>query len=167
MVGGTAPDALPDSYPDSVWSAYNSAEDIVCIGTRNAAQSTIRLYWYSAASDRTARTAVTWTNGSGLPGGYAGSLLYVPEIDRFVWYSITNLDTYYTIQVPANPADPWTWTAVTITGTTPSSLSPAVSDWVYRRFDYAPQLKSLVWVVGREQSGFTFTGRVLCIRVRA
>jgi len=164
----TLPATLPDSNADSIWGAFHDAADIGVYCTRNAAQSVVRLYWFPGSSLGQARNAVTWTNGSGLPGGYAGQLLYVPDLQKLIWYSqrADIRDKYYEITVPLNAANPWTWEEKTITGAgRPGALADGVSDWVYRRLGYSPRLKSLIYVTGLPQDRFSFGGAVLCIRV--
>jgi hypothetical protein len=57
-------------------------------------------------------------------------------------------------------------TSKSITGAgRPSLLAEGPSPWLYKRFDYAPQLRSLMWVLGRPQETSGFGNRVICIRI--
>jgi hypothetical protein len=158
--------SLPDSYPDSVWSCYVAHRDIVLIATRNSGQTTTRFYYYDASGNGETRTLVTFTGGNPA-GGYNGSLVYVPDTEKVVFWSSQDQDNYVEIDLPSTLSSNWTKTSIPITGSyRPSLLSPTYSAWTYKRMDYAPQLKSLVWVTGCPELSST-TSRVVCIRIVA
>ena len=70
------------------------------------------------------------------------------------------------IDVPSDPSSPWTWVARAITGAgKPSNLSPGPAGAIYRRMDYSPRLKSLMWVTGQSTAdSYEFGGRVVATR---
>lgn len=157
-----------NAYPDTVLSAYHAQRDIVVISTcRDGGGAGQSFFWFDASSNGTARNAVTFSSGT-LPdarfGG--GSLVYVPELQKLIYWTRQNVDTYYEIDVPATPASSWTWTAKTITGAGRISLLPnPPGTETFGRMDYAPQLKSLVFIARRPLSDFRFGNQVVCIRV--
>jgi len=158
---------LPNSYPDMVYSAYHAHRDIIVIASNGKQDSTIRFWWFDAASTGNARNLVSFSTGA-LPDGSWGraSLMYIPELRKLIYWTQTNIDTYYEIDVPANPSSQWSWVARPITGAArPSTLSPAPIWSTYRRMDYAPQLRSLVWVTAQTGETFIFGSRVVVIRV--
>ena len=69
--------------------------------------------------------------------------------------------------MPDDPSAPWSWTTTAITGEAmPSTVTdPPPPSSMYRRMDYAPQLRSLVWATGASGGEFHFGGRVVAIRV--
>lgn len=155
-------------YPDMVYSAYCAHRDVVVLSTNREADTAAKFYWFSAGSNGQARTPVSFSSGA-LPPGHWGraSLVYVPELNKLIWFSLYGGDNYYEIDIPANPAEPWSWIARPISGPArPSQLSPAPYNSIYKRMDYSPQLKSLMWVTGQSTaSSYDFGGRVVAIRV--
>ncbi len=156
-----------NSYPDMMYSAYCAHRGIVVIATNAQGEGNIRMFWFSAGSTGSARTQVSFSTGS-LPAANwgGGTLVFVPELQKLVYWTQHNIDTYYEIDVPANPSSQWSWVARPITGPAkPSTLSPPPRNTNYRRMDYAPQLRSLVWVTAQDARTFTFGGRVVAIRI--
>jgi hypothetical protein len=165
--GGAHP-SMSNSYPDTVLSAYEAQRDIVVISTcqdgGGAGQS---FYWFAGSSNGSARTSVTFSSGT-LPDARFGSgvLLYIPELGKLIYWTRQDMDAYYEITVPASPASSWSWVRVAITGSgRPSLLPNAPRQETFRRMDYAPQLKSLVFVACRSLSDFQFGNQVVCIRI--
>ena len=164
-----------NSYPDLVQGAYVAHRDIVVAarqGDVNTSSTTgaISLTYQQAGSTVPARLTATLSVALATDGGYANaSLVYVPELSRLIWYCYDGApDQYQEIEVPATLTDTWVVTARNITGAgRPSLLGEGPSPWLYKRLDYAPQLRSLVWVLGRPSSAFSFGGRVIAIRVVA
>lgn len=156
------------AYPDMVYSAYCAHRDVIAIAAHRESATEANFYWFSAAGSGFERTRVRFTNGPLPPANWGrGSLVYVPDIARLIWFTLQGGDYYYEIDVPSNPANDWTWIARPITGAArPSILSPKPYSSVYKRLDYAPQLKSLVWVTAQDTSAsYSFGGRVVAIRV--
>lgn len=154
-------------YPDMCYSAYAAHRDIVVFATHAASASSTNFYWFSASGDGKQRNVVSFSSGS-LPTAIwgRGALLYIPEMQKLIWFSNNGTDLYYEIDVPANPASQWSWVSRPITGAArPSQLSPVPYNSTYRRFDYSPQLKSLMWVTAQSPNLLSFGGRVVCIRV--
>jgi hypothetical protein len=155
-------------YPDMVYSAYCAHRDIVVMSTNGERERDARFYWFAADSNGSSRIPVRFERQE-LPAANwgQGSLLYVPELSRLIWFSLEGGDFYYEIDVPEDPNRPWSWTARAITGPgRPSALTPAAYNSVYRRLDYSPQLKSLVWVTAQSASAsLRFGGRVVAIRI--
>jgi hypothetical protein len=155
-------------YPDMVYSAYCAHRDIVVVSTNGERERDARFYWFAADSTGRDRTPVRFAVQQ-LPAANwgRGSLIYVSELQRLIWFSLEGGDFYYEIDVPSNPADPWTWQARAILGPgRPSALTPAPYESVYKRLDYSPQLKSLMWVTAQStNSSFEFGGRVVAIRI--
>lgn len=152
-------------YPDSVWSCYVPDRDIVVAASRVEGTSVLNVIWFGAGGESRSTPIFSGTTP---PGAYTGSMVYVPELQRIVYWTAATPDLYYEIDVPANPANPWPCVSKAITGAArPSALSPAYSSWVYRRMDYSPQLKSLLWVTGAPEgvTSSSVTGRVVCIRI--
>jgi len=155
-----------NAYPDMVYTAYCVHRDVFVIACSNLGETTERFYWFAAGGDGSTRTLVTFDSGTMPDARYGrGTLVYVPELRKIVYWTLEQTpDTYYEIDVPQNPANPWTWQAKAITGNyRPSVLSPTPYQSTYKRMDYAPQLKSLMWVTGNNttQAG----GRIVAIRV--
>jgi hypothetical protein len=156
-----------NAYPDMVYSAYCAHRDVIVVAANGDGESTIRFFWFGAGSGGGARTQVAFSQGS-LPDASwgRGSLIYIPELQKLLYWTQRRIDTYYEIDVPADPNAPWSWVARTITGTArPSALMPGPIGSTYKRMDYAPQLKSLIWVTGQSSNTFSFGGRVVCIRI--
>lgn len=154
-------------YPDNVFAAYAAHRDIIVIAACDSGDTTERLTWFAGNSNGSARNRATFAGGATLPAADngTGSIVYVPELERLVYYTQATPDNYYLIDVPANPAGPWSSTRMTITGAArPSTLSPRPCNSTYHRFDYAPQLRSLVWVTAYG-SGAAFGDRVVVIRI--
>lgn len=160
-----------NSYPDLFQSAYVDDRDIVVVarqGTGSDVAGPVALFYQAAGATVPTRIAPTLSATLANDGSYSqASLVYVPELRRLIWYCFDGApDQYQEIEIPATLTDTWTVTARSITGAgRPSLLAEGPSPWLYKRFDYAPQLKSLMWVLGRNSSAFGFGGRVLCIRV--
>ena len=158
---------VDDGYIDNVIACWHAAKSIaIHATTSNPPGSSARFYWFSTTSSQGTRSEVTWTNGTAPPHfSYgSGTLCDIPEFGKVFYYAASDLDAYYLFTVPANPANQWTWERVAITGTVPSALSPAPRLVIYHRMDYAPQLRSVMWVLS-QANGPQFGGRVLCIRV--
>ncbi len=159
------------AYPDLVHTTYAEHRDLVVTAAQGSGSDitgAIRLVYQQAGATVPARATATLSAPLATDNSYASaSLVYVPDLQRLIWYCYDGApDQYQEIEIPATPTDTWTVTTRTITGTVPSSFSgDPPNGWLYKRFDYAPQLRSLVWVVGKSQSAFSFGGRVLCIRV--
>ena len=158
-------------YVDNGLAEYHPAKDIIVqaacanvTGTESA-----NFYWFAGASNISTRALVSWTNGAG-PRHHnwgRGSLSYVAATGQFFFWSRWNEDQYYLIDVPANPANPWTWTAYTISGATPSAMSPVPAGPTYGRMAYAPALRSVVWATGNSSASYHFGGRVWALRIVA
>jgi hypothetical protein len=150
-----------------VYSAYCANRDIIVIATNDDGESNIRMYWFAAGSTGGTRTLVSFSTGPLPQANWGrGSIVYVPELQKLIYWTQYSIDTYYEIDVPANPSSPWSWAAKPITGTAkPSTLSPAPAGSTYHRMDYASPLKSLVWVTAQGSGTYGFGGRVVCIRV--
>lgn len=164
-----------DSLGDNVFGVFHEQRDGYVLALNQSAAATLTCQFYDGdiAGGSGTRTDASWTNGSGPPSTLgvtpqvtgAGSLMYVDG--AVYWYTYAQLDKLYRIDVPANPADPWTWTEIAITGSErPSQMSPLPYYMIYGRMSYAPSLKSIVWVLGRAASPPELGGRVLCIRVK-
>jgi hypothetical protein len=155
-------------YPDMVYSAYCAHRDIVVVSTNREMERDARFYWFRADSDGSARTPVRFAVQE-LPAANwgRGSLVYVPDTSTLVWFSLEGGDFFYEINVPSDPSQDWTWVARPITGPgRPSALTPPAYNSVYKRLDYAPQLKSLIWVTAQSTSAsYEFGGRVVAIRI--
>lgn len=154
-----------NGYPDMVYSTYCGNRDIIVIATNNSEDTAIKMFWFPAGSTGDARNRVTFSSGLLPKANWGrGSIVYVPELQKVIYWSQYDIDTYYEIDVPADPSTPWSWSAKSITGPArPSTLSPTPYGSTYHRMDYAAPLQSLVWVTG--QSTYGFGGRVVCIRV--
>ncbi|MBL8028012.1 MAG: T9SS type A sorting domain-containing protein [Fibrobacteres bacterium] len=156
-----------NSYPDMVYSTYHVLRDIIVIATNGNGDSTVKMFWFKADSTGGERTPVTFSTGS-LPHASwgRGSIVYVPELQKLIYWTQTRIDSYYVIDVPENPASAWSYVVKPIFGAAkPSTLNPVPRGSTYHRMDYSPQLKSLVWVTGTGGSTTSFGGRVVCIRV--
>lgn len=155
------------TYPDMVHSAYCAHRDVVVIASNAETDTEERFFWFDAASTGLERTPVTFARGALPPANWGrGSLMYVPELERLVWWSAGEPDSYFEIDVPETPNEPWSFVARTITGAArPSTLSPPPTTSVYRRMDYSSKLRSIVWVTGQEQNTFRFGGRIVCVRI--
>jgi hypothetical protein len=156
-----------NAYADTVLSAHHEQRDIVVISTcRDGGGIGQSFFWFDAAGDGKARNAVTFSSGA-LPdarfGG--GSLLYILETQQLVYWSYQDQDALYFIGVPSTPASDWTWTRQALSGAGRPSLMPPYNSSMYRRMDYAPQLKSIVAVLARPILAFAFGGNVIAIRV--
>jgi hypothetical protein len=162
-----SPRSVP-GYPDMVYSAYCAHRDIVVMCTHAERERDARFFWFAADSNGQARNPVRF-DVQELPAANwgRGSLIYVPELSRLIWFSLEGGDFYYEIDVPADPTQVWRWVARPILGPgRPSALTPAPYDSVYKRMDYSPQLKSLIWVTAQTTlSSLSFGGRVVAIRV--
>jgi hypothetical protein len=101
-----------------------------------------------------------------------GSLIYVGDLGKLVYWTARDQDAYYEITVPTNvktaPGAAWSWVRKPIVsaggtnGKVPSQLTKM--NTTYHRMDYAPALKSLMWVVPQNSSG-TWGNQVMCIRI--
>lgn len=171
---GTCPPI--NGYVDNVIGAMDSDKDVIVhITSLDGFDSDGAPYWYwfSPAISDSARNLVTWTNGSAPPSmsgggraGMGGSVSYVQELGKFVYYARRTPDKYYEISVPASPASAWTWVEKTIIGATPSTLAPAPHGHMVTRMAYSQRLKCLLWVTGTDINVSTqFGGRVVAIRV--
>ena len=155
-------------YPDMAYSSVHRTRDVVVFGTNDSSDSALRLYWFAAGSDGTARNPVTFAQGDLPPANWGrGSMSYCSELDCILYYSQTDKDAYYEVRVPADPGQPWSLARRAISGAVPSKLPVPPSGSTYRRLEYAPALKSLLWVTGAEKSQSHFGGQVLAIRVVA
>lgn len=166
--GAGFPGLGSNSYPDMVYTAYHAHRDIVVICTCGQSDTHQRFYWFDAASAGTARTSVTFTQGNLPRAQYGrGVLLDIPELNQMIYWTHDDSsgDSFYKITVPASPANEWSWEQVSITGDLPESLPLTPAGSTYKRMDYAPQLKSLIWVTARPLGAFQFGGQVLCIRI--
>lgn len=165
-VSGSAAPAMSNSYADTVLCCYDSSNDIGIISTcQNGGGAGQSFYYFSTAGSGTERTAVTFSSGS-LPdarfGG--GNIIYVPELNKVIYWTYQNRDVYYEITV--NVGGQWSWVARSITGPgRPSLITGNLRAETFGRLDYAPQLKSLVFVVCRDLNDFVFGNNVLCIRI--
>jgi hypothetical protein len=56
-----------NAYPDMVYSTYCENRDIVIIATNKDDATNIKMFWFNAASNGSARTPVTFTGGATLP----------------------------------------------------------------------------------------------------
>jgi hypothetical protein len=157
-----------NAYPDTVLTAHHEQREIVVISTcRDGGGIGQSFFWFDASGDGKARNAVTFSSGA-LPdarfGG--GSLLYIPETQQLIYWTREDQDALYLINVPAAaPASDWTWTRQALSGSGRPSVMPSYASAVYRRMDYAPQLKSIVAVLARGVGAFQFGGNVIAIRV--
>jgi hypothetical protein len=142
-----------------------------------------RWYWWPAdsAADTGTRNLITWTNPSGPPNvtGFTpsgntcrASVVYVPPLQKFAYKVKTHFgtdtrnDRFFWITVPTNPADPWTWEEVTVTGAGRSSaLGFEPRAHVYGRMQYFPALKSLVELPLRDGSGHPPFNHLIVTRV--
>jgi hypothetical protein len=155
-------------YPDMVFSAFCKHRDVIVLSTNRETDTSARFYWFRAGTTGVMRTPVTFAQGNLPEASYGrGTLLYVEPLRKLIWFARAGGDNYYEIDVPADPAQPWNWEVKPITGPArPSLLSPAPAGSIYRRMDYAPQLKSLMWVTAQSASeSLEFGGRVVAIRV--
>lgn len=161
------------SYADLVHGAYHEHADLIVAAAQGSDSSTsgpIRLVYQQAGVTVPARATATLSAPLATNGSYANaSLLYVPDLRRLVWYcwNSPTPNAYQEIEVPANPTDPWIVTTRPVTGLLLSDFfagDPPAS-WTYKRLDYSPQLKSLVWVAARSQDKFSAGGRVVVIRI--
>lgn len=155
-------------YPDMVYSAYCAHRDIVVMTTHTENDAAARFYWFNAGSNGQARTPVSFSSGGLPPANWGkGSLLYIADLGKLIWFTQAGGDYYYEIDVPSNPGSAWSWIARPITGVArPSALDPAPYASTYKRMDYSPQLKSLLWVTARSTNkSYEFGGRVVVIRV--
>jgi hypothetical protein len=165
-VAGSAAPAMSNSYADTVLCCYDSNNDIGIISTcQNGGGAGQSFYYFSAAGSGTERTAVTFSSGS-LPdarfGG--GNIIYIPELNKVIYWTYQNRDVYYEITV--NVGGQWSWIARSITGPgRPSLITGNLRAETFGRLDYAPQLKSLVFVVCRDLNDFVWGNNVLCIRI--
>jgi hypothetical protein len=148
-------------YVDMVQSTHHALRDIIVVVTNHQDEPNSRFYWFDAGGDGKIRNLAQI---SGLPhanwGG--GSLVDVPELGCMIFWSKATPNVYYEIRV-GDPTQPWQGTPRTITGLDLSAIRS--SSACYKRMDYAPQLKSLMWVPGRSINDFTFGSDVVCIRV--
>jgi hypothetical protein len=142
-----------------------------------------RWYWWpsDSAADTGARNLVSWTNGIGPPNitGFTGSgntnratLIYIPPLRKFFYFVKTHggastlNDRYFLIDVPPNPADPWTWEQVPMTGPArPSALGFEPRAHIYGRAQWFPALKSVVWLPLRDGAGHPAFRDLIAIRV--
>lgn len=172
LAGGTA--STVPGYIDNNVACYHATRDIVVqalsLSTSTDSTTPAGFYWYNAATGSAVRTAVTWTNGSGPTHGNYGrnTIVDIPALGKMFYFSRWNPTVYYLITVPADPAQPWTWETVTITGTArPDNLAaPEPAGSIYHRMDYAPALKSIVWVTGRT-GVYDWGSKVLTIRIHS
>jgi hypothetical protein len=159
-----------NAYPDLFQAAYAEPRDIVVFarqGTTGTTSGPIALAYQQAGVSLPTRADATLSAPLSTDGGYAqASLVWVPEIQRLIWYCFDGSpNTYQEIEIPATLTDTWTVTTRSISGVLPSSFSPTPSAWLYKRFDYAPQLKCLVWVTGHNAAQFNAGGRVWALRI--
>jgi hypothetical protein len=156
-------------YIDNNLGQYHAARDIIVQATCADVTGTesANFYWFAGSSNITTRALVTWTNPAA-PRHFnygRGGLTYIDATGQLFYWSRWNADQYYLIDVPANPANPWTWTAYTISGATPSTLSPTPAGPVYGRMAYSAALRSVVWATGNSSAEYHFGGRVWALRV--
>jgi hypothetical protein len=158
------PNGTLKSYVDMVQSQHHVLRDIGVITTNDQGELKSRFFWFPAGGDGKARNLATFSTGD-LPkanwGG--GTLVDIPELGKMIFWSRYDPQRYFEIEVPADPMQPWSWVARSITGVNMAAVR--CNEAVYKRFDYAPQLKSLIWVPGRNVNDFMFGGDVVCLRV--
>jgi hypothetical protein len=158
------PNGTLNSYVDMVQSRHHVLRDIGVITTHDQGELKSRFFWFHAG-DGKARNLATFSTGD-LPkanwGG--GTLVDVPELGKMIFWSRYDPQRYFEIAVPEDPSQPWSWVAKAITGVNMAAVR--CNEAVYKRFDYAPQLKSLIWVPGRNVNDFMFGSDVVCLRVR-
>jgi hypothetical protein len=164
-----APPVAFAGYPDMVYSAYHAARDIVVVATHGDGDVATTFYWFDAGSNGVDRHVASFMEGD-LPSAHwgQGTLVDIPETDQLLFYTRdTSPDVFFSITVPDDPSAPWSWTTTAITGEAmPSTVTdPPPPSSMYRRMDYAPQLRSLVWATGASGGEFHFGGRVVAIRV--
>jgi hypothetical protein len=153
-------------YPDMAYSCVHQGGDIVIFATNADTDSALRLYWFRAGSDGTARTPVAFVRGELPPANWGrGSLSYCADLECVLYYSQADMDAYYELRVPSDPSQPWSFARRPIVGVLPSKLPVPPAGSTYRRLEYAPALKSLLWVTGAAKSQYHFGGQVLAIRV--
>jgi hypothetical protein len=155
-------------YVDNSLGAYHAERDIIVQATcaNPATDITPALfYWHAGNSNISTRAAVTWTGDAPRHFNFGqGSLVYLPSGQLF-YYTQRNAGQYYLIDVPANPANPWTATAYSISGTLPSSFSPVAAGSIYGRMDYCAAAKSILWLTGQGGGQTHFGGRVWALRI--
>lgn len=182
------------AYEDTRLTDYHPARDIL-ISIRNSDNNPdeingtnyliypSRWYWWPAdsAADTGARNLVTWANGIGPPNvaGSVGfgatcraSVAYIPPLQKFAykvktyWGADARNDKLFLISVPENPAAPWTWEEIPITGSAkPSTLGFEPRAHVYGRMQYLPALKSLVELPLRDGAGHPPFNHLVVIRL--
>jgi hypothetical protein len=164
-----APPVAFAGYPDMVYSAYHAARDIVVVATHEDGAAATTFYWFDAGSNGVDRQVASFVEGDLPPAHWGqGTLVDIPETDQLLFYTRdTSPDVFFSITVPDDPSAPWSWTTTAITGEAmPSTVTdPPPPSSMYRRMDYAPQLRSLVWATGASGGEFHFGGRVVAIRV--
>jgi PKD repeat protein len=168
---------LPTGYSDNLLMEYHEARDLHVV-IRNTqeerdAGTPSKWAWIAGGSTTTgAWTTVTWVGGTAPPNmaspganitAQAGCV-YIDALQQFCYYSRADVDAYYLVTVPANPADPWSWTRVPITGAGRPSLYAQPATHVYRRWDWAPALKCISYVPWSRDTGATID-KVILIRV--
>jgi hypothetical protein len=151
---------LIGGYPDMIQSTHHALRDIIVVATNQPDQPT-KFYWFPAGGDGKVRHVAALTLPHANWGG--GTLVDVPALGCMIFWTRATPQKYYEIRVPADASQPWTVTEKVITGVDMASVKQATS--VYKRMDYAPQLKSLVWVTGNSTNEEDFGNGVVCIRV--
>lgn len=158
----------PGGYVDNSLGCYHEARDIIvqatCVNPASAGTPAL-FYWHAGSSTIATRAAVTWTGAAPTHFNFGqGSLVYLPNGQLF-YYTRFEPDLYYLIDVPANPANPWTATAFSISGALPSAFSPAPAGSIYGRMAYVDAAKCVVWLTGNTGSQTHFGGRVWALRI--
>lgn len=173
-VGGSVT-GLPTGYADNLLMEYHDTRDVHVVIRNTQEESTAgtpsKWAWIAGASTTSgAWTTVTWAGGTAPPNmALSGqtaqaSCVYIDALDRYCYYTRADVDAYYLVEVPANPANPWSWVRVPITGAGRPSLLSQPGAHVYRRFDWAPALKSISFVPWTRDTGATIN-QVILIRV--
>lgn len=161
---------LPSSYVDNRLSEYHEGRDIhVFVGNteaETASSSPSQWAWWAGGDDAGARTTVTWTGSAppnmAITSGKTGqaALFYAATLGKLIYYSRKDQDAYFSIDVPADPSQPWTATRFAITGAgRPSLVTP--HDAVYGRMGWVPALKCISYIPLSSNTGDTLNKMIL------
>lgn len=161
---GPSVTGLPTGYVDNLLMEYHEARDVHVVirqtQEETAAGSPSKWAWIAGGSTTTGVwTPVTWVGGTAppnmaMPGQTAqSSCVYIDALQRYWYYTRADIDAYYLVDVPANPADPWSWVRILITGAGRPSLYPQPATHIYRRADWAPALKAISYLPWSRDTG--------------